>query len=297
MEIIVIDDDSTDKTLVKSYNFVDKHQELTVKILKQNPRKGKASALNMGLKASSNNIIVVSDADTFWPVDILKKVMPFVSNNVVGAVTGHGVPLLNRESWTTEAEKSYLNLINLLRLGESKIHSTIRFEGCFCVFKKSAFDKFDDETGADDSGTALKVIQNGFRAILVPEVFAYIDAPNTIRKRIQVKKRRAIHLNGLWLHCLKLLFKRCLVMPKRIAIPEIFLSIFNPIIFVTFSFVTLILVVSNPIFLIPLILSLCISCSIPIIRKYLVHGILDQLILFYSVLYNLNSKKILSWDT
>ena len=89
----------------------------------------------MGLESSSYEILVISDADSFWPADILKTVMPYMSNDGIGAVTGRGVPLKFRESWIIKAEESYLSLINLLRLGESKIHSTIRFEGCFCVFK------------------------------------------------------------------------------------------------------------------------------------------------------------------
>jgi len=69
MEIIFIDDASTDKTLVQTYDYLKYHPELPVKVLKQNPRKGKASALNMGLEAASNDIIVVTDADSFLPTD------------------------------------------------------------------------------------------------------------------------------------------------------------------------------------------------------------------------------------
>jgi len=188
-----------------------------------------------------------------------------------------------------------LGLINLLRLGESKIHSTIRFEGCFCVFKKDAFDKFD-ESGADDSGTALKVVQKGFRAILVPEIFAFSEIPNNLGNRIKVKMRRAVHLNGLWFRCLKLLLKRRLMLPKRIAAPEIFISIFNPIIFVALACVTLMLVASYPIALIPLVLSFCVLGLIPKMRTYLVQGVLDQFILFYSIFYCTSKKRIVAWD-
>ena len=198
MEIIIIDDASTDQTLKKVYEYINTHQEFPITIFEQNPRAGKASALNKGLNISSNNIIVVTDADSLCPKDILRKAIPYVSAPEIGALTGRGVVNQLEESWATKSEESYLDFINLLRLGESKIHSTIRFEGCFCIFKKDAFSQFDDETGADDSGTALRVIQNGYRAILVPDVFAYIESPVEFTNRIKVKMRRAIHLNGLW---------------------------------------------------------------------------------------------------
>ena len=41
--------------------------------------------------------------------------------------------------------------------------------GSLCVFRRCAFDKFDSVSGADDSGTALRVVQNRYRAIFVPE--------------------------------------------------------------------------------------------------------------------------------
>lgn len=296
MEIILIDDASTDQTLVKAYDFIKNHPELPVKVLKQNPRKGKASALNMGLEASSKDIVVMTDADSFWPPKILRKALPYMSDPKVGAITGHGMAANFGESWVTRTEESYLSLMKLIRLGESKIHSTIRFEGCFCVFKKNAFDKFDDESGADDSGTALRVVQNSFRAILVPEVYAFSDVPNKLWNRIKVKTRRAVHLNGLWFQCLKLLLKGHLMLPKRIAIPEIFIAIFNPIIFVGLSCVTLILIAFHPIALIPLIIGFCVVGLIPKVRNCLVQGILDQFILFYSIILCARKKKIVAWD-
>lgn len=296
MEVILIDDASTDQTLAEAHDYVRNHPGLPLKVLKQNPRKGKASALNMGLEASSNDVVVVTDADSFFPSDTLRKALPYMSDPRVGALTGHGVITKFMESWVTRAEEGYLGLINLLRLGESKIHSTIRFEGCFCVFKKDAFDKFDSESGADDSGTALRVVQNGYRAILVPEIYAFIEIPNKLVNRMKVKIRRAIHLNELWFHCLKLLLKRHLRLPKRIAVPEIFISIFNPIIFVVLACVTLILVASYPIALIFLILGFCVLGLIPVSGSYLLQGVSDQFILFYSIFYYASKKKIVAWD-
>lgn len=296
MEIIFIDDASTDKTLVKTCDYLKYHPELPVKVLKQNPRKGKSSALNIGLEASSNDIVVVTDADSFWPPDILMKALPYISNPTIGAITGRSVSIKSNESWVTKAEEDYLNLINLLRLGESKIHSTIRFEGCFCIFKKGAFDKFDYESGADDSGTAFKVVQNGFRAILIPEIYAFSEFPNELRSRVKVKIRRAIHLSGLWFKCFKLLLEERLLLPKRIAIPEIFISIFNPIIFIILDFATLLLLFSYPIVLIPLIISILILGLIPKIRRFLFNGILDHFILLYSIVYYASNKRIVAWD-
>jgi cellulose synthase/poly-beta-1,6-N-acetylglucosamine synthase-like glycosyltransferase len=231
MEIIVVDDASDDGSVSKIEGFMKRHPSLNIKLVRQNPRAGKSAALNRALKVSTKPIVIVSDADTRWPPDILRKAMPYLADPGVGAVTGRSVNLNVGESWVTRAEESYLQIANFVRLGESKIHSTIRFEGGFCAYKRNAFDHFDCETGSDDSGTALEVAFRGFRTILAPEVVFYTSFPTIFFAKFKVKVRRANQLISLWVKCLKLLFKGRLSLPKRIAVAEIALSIFNPIIF------------------------------------------------------------------
>lgn len=231
LEVILIDDGSTDQTFARAQDFIEDNPEFPIRILEQGRRTGKANALNSGLEISDNEIVVVTDADTLWSPNTLLEALPYMSQGSVGAITGRTVPMSFGKSWVTEAEEDYLSFISLLRQGESKIHSTIRFEGGFCAFRRVAFDKFDNESGADDSGTALRIVQNRFRAIFLPEVRSFSEFPTHFGDRIKVKTRRALHLNGLWIHCLGLLFNGRLMLPKRITIPEIFVSIINPTIF------------------------------------------------------------------
>jgi biofilm PGA synthesis N-glycosyltransferase PgaC len=296
MEVIVIDDASTDETFVKAYDFAENHPELSIKVLKQHERKGKANALNRGLQVSSNDIIVVTDADALLPPEIFRKAMPYMYDPTIGAITGLGEIRNSNQSWMNKTEKDYLGFMFLWRLGESKIHSTLRFEGVFCAFKRNAFSEFDNESGADDSGTALRVVQNKFRAILVPEAHASAEVSCKFRRRIKVKIRRAVQLNGLWFQCLKLLFNGRLMLPKKIAVPEIFFFIFNPFVFVALTCVTFILVAYHPVVLIPLILAFCAASLIPKARNYLVEGIFHQFILFYSIVLYASEKKFVIWN-
>ena len=235
MEIILADDASDDQTLLIAENFIKKNPELRIKIVKQIKHEGKSAALNKALLSTTNNIVVVTDADTTWPMDLLEKSMPYLSDSKIGAITCKGVNTNSDQSWITKAEKSYLGFANLIRLGESKVYSTIKFEGGFCAYKKGTFDEFDRETGADDSGTALKVIQNNYRTILIPEVLFYTTFATDFRGKIRTKIRRATQLMSLWIKCLDLLTKKQLLLPKKIAIPEILLFVFIPWVFRSFS--------------------------------------------------------------
>ena len=296
LEIVLIDDESTDQTLEKAHNFARDHPDLSLRILIQAPRKGKAHALNKGLEYSSNDIIIVSDADAFWPTNILRDALPYLSDSTVGAITGQQVPENIGQTWVTRAEESYLDFMHVWRLGESKIHSTIRFEGVFCAFKKSALEEFDCESGADDSGTALRVVQRGFRSILVPEARVPSEVQPLFGERIKVKTRRATQLAGLWLQCLRLLVRRRLKLPKRLAVPEIFLSLFVPFIFVALVVVTILLLIIYPIVLVSFVVVSCIVFLIPKARRSLVQGVVDQFILFYSVILCATNKRFIIWE-
>ena len=296
MEVILADDASTDGTLRKLYEFSERYPQLNIKVVKQNPRVGKAGVLNAALPASTNDIIVVSDADSFWPSDFLIKALPYLSDPRIGAITGSGILENPKGSWVTKGETNYLKLMSILRLGESKIQSTIRFEGGFCAYKRSAFQKFDCESGSDDSGTALSVVQNGFRTIFVPEARFTTKFPESVKGKIKVKIRRANQLMWLWIKSLRLLLKRRLLLPKRVAIPEIFLFVFSPIVFFALLTITLVTVILYPVFLVPLVVVLFVASLIPTTRSYLIEVTLGNIILFYSLISCIKRKKIVVWD-
>ncbi|MEM2915219.1 MAG: glycosyltransferase [Candidatus Bathyarchaeia archaeon] len=295
MEIIVADDASNDSTVQRVKSFMRKYPDLNIKFMKQNPRAGKSAALNKALQVSTKPLVVVSDADTRWPPDILRKAMPYLADPKVGAVTGRGVNMNVGESWVTEAEESYLRLTNLLRLGESKIHSTIRFEGGFCAYKRIAFDLFDCKTGSDDSGTALEVVSRGYRSIMVPEVVFYTSFPSSFIAKFKIKVRRANQLIGLWFKCLKLLFRRNFPLPKKIVIPEIALFIFNPIIFLILIASGIALIKMNPFSPLSLAIIFPILGLLILTRHVFVELFIDNLILVAALVTFLFGRRYVAW--
>ena len=296
IEIIVADDASEDKTLMIVQNFVENNPELNIKVVRQNPRAGKSAVLNEALAVSSNPIVVVSDADTQWPLDILQKALPYLSDPKVGAITGRGVNRSTDQSWVTESEDTYLHLTSLLRLGESKIHSTIRFEGGFCAYKKEAFERFDCESGADDSGTALEVVQNDYRAILVPEAVFYTSFPASLVDKLRIKVRRANQLISLWMKCFKLLLKRRLILPKRIVVPEIMLFIFNPIILLALIITGVMTVVLFPFSLFSLVVLLFIAGLLLFARRIFFEVLINNLVLLYALIGFMFGRRYVAWE-
>jgi cellulose synthase/poly-beta-1,6-N-acetylglucosamine synthase-like glycosyltransferase len=296
IEVIVADDASEDKTLKIVEDFVENNPELNIKVARQNPRAGKSAALNKALVSSAHPIVIVSDADTRWSPDILQKALPYLADPKVGAVTGTGINRNVSQSWVTKGEETYLNFAYLLRLGESKIHSTIRFEGGFCAYKKEAFEKFDCETGSDDSGTALEVVQKGYRAILVPEAVFYTEFPTRLVGKLRIKARRANQLISLCAKCLGLMLKGQLSLPKKIAVPEMVLFFLNPILLLGLIVGSVVIVALYPLSLFSLVLVLFIAGLLLFARKIFVEILLNNLILFYALATFLFGKRYVTWE-
>ena len=81
--------------------------------------------------------------------------------------------------------------------------------------------------------------------------------PTSWKNKITLKVRRASQLQHLWIKCSKLLLRRKLVIPKRIAIPNIFLHIFNPLILIVMAILSALVFFQFPLFLLAFLLILC----------------------------------------
>lgn len=297
IEVIVVDDASEDNTLSKIANFIKSGNKLNVKVFKQVEHKGKAVALNSALSVTSNDIVIVSDADTEWPADILQRTMPYMADKKVGAITCAGFNKNQVQSWVTKGEDTYLNFAHFLRLGESKIHSTIRFEGGFCAYRKGAFEQFDSETGADDSGTALEVIQHGYRAILVPDSVFYTSFSASLQSKFKTKTRRATQLMGLWSKSLKLFVHGKLLLPKRIAIPEILLFFLMPSLFLLLIGVTTLLLLLQPLFSVFSISIVILLVGLLVFARHVfIELVIDNLILLYALMRFLFGRRYIAWE-
>ena len=225
-EIVLANDASTDRTLEEVEAFKATNKSLKIRVFDSKEHLGKTSCLNHALKSIDAEVIVMSDADCFWPIDILTKSIPFLSDPDVGAVCARELILNPQGSWVTKGEQFFDSTVESIRIGESKIHSTVIFHGGFAVFKRAMLDEFDGDV--DDSGTALSIIQKDHRTLLLSETGFFTPFPTLWKNKLVIKMRRANQLQHLWAKCLNLMVRGKLRMPKRIALPEIFLHIFNP---------------------------------------------------------------------
>ena len=291
MQIIFIDSNSSDSTTTKIKEFVEKNPDINVKLLIEDQRRGKSSALNSALKHCDGDIIIVSDVDCFWTPTILNDVIPYLADPSIGAISGPKKLLNSGDSQVTKNEDSYLKTINLMKLGESKNSSTLLFEGGFSAYKRAALDSFDPYgTGSDDCGTVVGILEKNLRAIMVPEAKFFTVFPETWNEKLKIKIRRANQLIKVFKIYFSLLVKGKIKNAKGIIIKNIVIYLLSPFMFLFFVAFTIYLMLKMP----PTVLLLLLFL-IPKVRNYLIESVINYLVMLYSFMLYIFRKNFVSW--
>jgi len=290
LEVIIVDSASTDGTASIAKRYIENNKlSFRTLILEETQRSGKSKALNYALQHASGELIATSDADCLWGADSLRTAIRYLSDPSVAAISGQEVLMNPDESSATQTERQHRKIFNYIRVGESKIHSTIVFEGALALYKRDPLQRFDEP--CDDSGSALNLVQKGYRTFLVPDAFFLSPFPSAWNRKIAKKTRRAQHLIEIWWRCLKLDVKRKLKLHPWISRTNVFLHIFNPFLFLIFTFTLILILVKYPV----LILTVPPILLIPKTRDLTILYITNHLFLLYAIFMQVCGKKQVVW--
>ncbi|MEM1797561.1 MAG: glycosyltransferase [Zestosphaera sp.] len=195
MEIVVVDSASTDGTPRLVEEWAREHPEVSVRLLEEPIRRGMNPALNFALKhvPGDTEIVVFTDADSFWPSRALKEIVKYFADPVVGAVTASILPGGSEGGGEIE-ERVYRGYYNILRVSESKLHSTPVHNGALVAYRLELIQRIGgipEFTGNNDSTPASIIAFMGYRALQVDDVIVWEPIiKNQFRRRV----RRAQHL-------------------------------------------------------------------------------------------------------
>lgn len=158
LEILVISDGSTDRTVSIAEDYGRKGP---IRVVEITDRGGKANALNVGLGAARNEIVVFTDASIMLEADALKAIVAPFSDSKIGCVSGEDViPGGGGEGMYGRYELFLRNL-------ESRIGSIVGASGSFYAQRRSLTQPFEEGV-APDFLSVLNVVEAGHRAISEP---------------------------------------------------------------------------------------------------------------------------------
>ena len=283
VQIIFVDSNSSDSTVAQIKEFIDNNKEnVEIKLLIEGQRRGKSAALNYALKSCNGEIVIISDADCFWPSNILNNAIPYMAEPSVGAISGPKRLLNSEDSYVTKSEAAYLKLMSLIKEAESKISSTLLFEGGFSAFKRGVIDCFDPyNTGSDDCGTVINVLEKNYRAIMVPEAEFFTVFPKTWSERLEIKVRRANQLIRVFGKYASLLALGRIKTGKGVIMKNLLVYFLAPFAFLFLIATTFWLLFKMPILAVPLFFFLI----VPKTRGLIFEALLNFLIILYAIFF------------
>jgi biofilm PGA synthesis N-glycosyltransferase PgaC len=185
-EIVVVASGCTDRTeeIVREYMARDSR----IKLYSQSRREGKASAINLLLRRTRQEIIVLESADTLPGPDTIEAlVAPFADPNV-GMTGGHPVPTNDSRHFMGFIAHLMWELHHRVSLRRPKMGELIAFRR---IFRQIPYDSAVDEASIEPL-----ILGQGLALGYAPEAIAYNRGPETVRDFF--KQRRRIYAGHLY---------------------------------------------------------------------------------------------------
>ncbi|MBS7616743.1 glycosyltransferase family 2 protein [Candidatus Bathyarchaeota archaeon] len=222
LQVIVIDDASTDATgkiaaqYSKIYNYI-----TVLKRDKNMGGRGKASALNAGMKYATGEIVLCFDADYCPQKDIIEKLVKEFKNPKVGAVQGRVVVL-------NEPQNLVTRLVALERIGGYRVDQEARdslglitqFGGTVGGFRREVLESlggWDENILAEDTEITFRVYLAGYRIKYVADAECYEEAVESWRAYWKQRYRWAKgHMQCAFKHSMNVLKSKKLKLIEKI---------------------------------------------------------------------------------
>jgi len=191
-EIIVVESGSQDNTRQVVEDIIERNVDLkpSLRLAREPKRAGKASAINLGKRIASGNIVLVTDANSIFDKNVLKEIMPNFADSRVGAVGGRDVDP-NPDTALAAAESFYLDLEYIIRRGESALDSACLFPGELNAWRKDIVEA-DTKNLTEDLDMAIQIRRAGYKIEYEPKAVVYEPMPTTAREQVIQRKRTSI---------------------------------------------------------------------------------------------------------
>ncbi len=244
LEVIVVDDGSTDKTAAR----IEEIKSDRLVFIKHAVNMGKREAIKSAFKVSKGEIIVTIDSDSFIDKNAIKfLVQPFINKDVV-AVAGHGDAHNKDENMLTQLQHYwYQEMFRLMKAMESVLGCVTCCSGILAGYRKSTLEPVIDEwvnekflgkpfvIGDDRQLTNYALRGNkqtptrNTIALYQSNALSYTTVPNTFKQFVKQQLRWKRSWFGETYFACKFMWKKPLKVSSYFYIYQL-LSYFSPVI-------------------------------------------------------------------
>ncbi len=190
LELVVVSDGSTDRTVDRVREFVRPPGGRQVGLIALERRAGKAKGLNVALAHARGDIVVFADARQRFLPDTVRLLVARLADRRVGAVSG-SLEIEPSASSTGAGVDAYWRLEKFVRRSESALGTTIGCTGAVYAIRRELFEPLPEDTLLDDVLIPMKILTRGFRVEFEPRAVA-MDPQSLEPGRERLRKQRTL---------------------------------------------------------------------------------------------------------
>jgi biofilm PGA synthesis N-glycosyltransferase PgaC len=185
VEIIVVSDGSTDGTAAAASAFPDDR----IRVIEMETAAGKAAAINAGVAAATNAIIVFADARQLFSPNAFAELTSLLHDSAVGAVSGELVLASRRDSELSDGVGFYWRYEKMIRRKESDVDSVVGASGSIYAIRRELFTPLPARTILDDFLTPMRIVLKGYRVVFTRDARAYDRVSGSASREFSRKVR------------------------------------------------------------------------------------------------------------
>ncbi|WP_165495371.1 glycosyltransferase [Actinomadura roseirufa] len=194
LEIVVVNDGSTDDTWDHMLKAAAEYPEGRVRCVDLGTNQGKRAAMAAGIRATSAEILLFVDSDSMPAPESVRYLVQGFADAKVGAVSGLTYVRNAEHNVLTRMQAArYYVSFQLLKSAESVLGAVTCCSGCFAAYRRAAIapllDAWEHQrflgvecTYGDDRALTNRVLRDGWTTRYDARAEAWTDAPDRYRK-------------------------------------------------------------------------------------------------------------------